>query len=62
MVSGSGQPSQTSKIAAAPPSSPIIEPTDKSISAEIITNTMPTARMPVMAVCRSRLEILRALR
>ncbi|MNW71120.1 hypothetical protein D3C74_507770 [compost metagenome] len=62
MVSGSGQPSQTSKIAAAPPSSPIIEPTDKSISAEIITNTMPTAKMPVIAVWRSRLETLRALR
>ncbi|MNP60130.1 hypothetical protein D3C76_1551830 [compost metagenome] len=62
MVNGSGQPNQTSNIAATPPNSPIIEPTERSISAEIITNTMPTARMPVIAVWRSRLEILRALR
>ncbi len=26
-----------------------------------MTNTMPTARMPVIAVCRSRLETLRGL-
>ena len=52
----------TGILAAAPPSKPIIEPTERSISAEMITNTMPTARMPVMAVCRRRLEILRALK
>ncbi len=62
IVSGSGQPSQTSKIAATPPSRPIIDPTDRSISAEIMTKTIPTARMPVMAVWRSRFETLRALK
>lgn len=62
MVSGKGQPSQTSQIAATPPNSPIIEPTERSISAEIMTNTIPTARMPVIAVWRNRLETLRALK
>ena len=50
MVSGNGQPYHTLVMAAKPPSKPINEPTDKSISAEMITNTIPIAKMPVIAV------------
>ena len=62
MVNVNGQPHQTLVIAAKPPSKPINEPTDKSISAEMITKIIPIAKIPVIEVCRSKLEILRALR
>ena len=45
-----------------PPRRPDSEPTDKSISAAMMTNTIPLASMPVIAICLSRLEKLRAVR
>ena len=62
IVPASGQPYMTSSTAATPPSRPSNEPTDRSISPETMTNTIAEASMPVIAICRSRLEKLRAVR
>ena len=48
-------------MAATPPSNPSSEPTDRSISPEMITNTMPHASMPVIDICRSRFDRLRGV-
>jgi len=50
----------TSSTAANPPSRPRSEPIDRSISPEMMTNTMPQARMPVIDIWRIRFDRLRA--
>lgn len=45
-------------MATSPPSRPSSEPTDRSISPAMMTNTMPQASMPVTDICRNRLEML----
>jgi len=61
MLTASGRCQPTSKIAEIPPSSPSSEPTDRSISPEMMTNTMPQASIPVIAICRSRFDRLRGV-
>ena len=50
----SGQPALTDRIAAIPPRSPAIAPTERSISPVTMTMTMPTARSEVTDICRAR--------
>ncbi len=52
------QPWLTVRMATSPPSRPSSEPTDRSISPAMMTNTMPQASMPVTDICRNRLEML----
>jgi hypothetical protein len=59
-MTGSGRWWLTSSTAAAPPRRPRSDPTDRSISPAMMTNTIPHARMPVIAICRIRFDRLRA--
>ena len=47
----SGYSPGCAKLAAITPASATIEPTDRSIPLEMITNIMPVARMPLMEAC-----------
>ena len=44
-------------MAAIPPSSAICDPTDRSISPEIITNIIPMESIPVIDICLNRFDI-----
>ena len=55
-------PRLTVRMATSPPSRPSSEPTERSISPAMMTNTMPQASMPVTDICRNRLEMLLGLR
>jgi D-xylose transport system permease protein len=58
----SPQPSHVSSMAAMPPVRPATDPTERSICPLTMTISMPTASTPVTAVCRIKLEKLRASR
>ena len=52
----SGQLWLTKRMADRAPKKPVIAPTERSISAQTMTKTMPIARMEVQDICRKSRE------
>lgn len=55
-VKGTGNSHQTCNIAVIVPSNPAPNPTDRSIFAEMMTKTIPIARMAVTEACFDKLD------
>ena len=56
MASATGQPSLTQSTPSSAEARPLIEPTDRSISPSISTQTMPSEMTPTVAQSKSRFD------